>query len=91
MNKSELIARVAEAASLSKSDAADAVDATFRAIESALKEGDDVRIVGFGSFMVTRREASMRRNPATGKQMKVPATNVPKFKAGKALKEAVNS
>jgi len=91
MNKTELIANVAEAANLSKADAAGAIDATFSAIESALQKGEEVRIIGFGSFQVSSRKESVRRNPSTGKPMTVPAAKVPKFKAGKALREAVNS
>ena len=90
MNKSDLISMVADDANLSKTDAAAAVEATFKTIQSALKKKDDVKIIGFGSFLVTHRKASKRMNPATKKQMMVPAMNVPKFKAGKALKEAVN-
>ena len=91
MNKTDLISKVADEANMTKSDAAEAVEATFKTIESALKGGDDVRIIGFGSFQVSHRKAATRRNPATGKPMQVPASRVPKFKAGKALKEAVNS
>lgn len=91
MNKTELVARVAEDTDMSKTDAAEAVDATFNAIVSALKAGDEVRVIGFGNFVVTHRPAAMRRNPATGKQMQIPATMVPKFKAGKTLKEAVKN
>ena len=91
MNKTELIANVADAAKISKTDAADAIEATFTTIENALKGGDEVRIIGFGSFQVANRKESVRRNPSTGKPMTVPAAKVPKFKAGKALREAVNS
>lgn len=90
MNKTELIAQVAEEANLSKEAAAEAVDATFANIASALRSGDDVRIVGFGNFQVTQRKASMGRNPRTGEAIHIPASRVPKFRAGKALKEAVN-
>ncbi len=90
MNKKELIDRVAQEAELTKESAAAAVDATFDSIVSALQTGDSVRIVGFGNFEVTKRKASTGRNPRTGEPMKIPASNVPKFKAGKALKEAVN-
>lgn len=90
MNKTELIARVAEVSGLSKPDAGSAIDATFQVIEETLKAGDDVRVVGFGSFQVSERKASMRRNPATGEQMSVDAKRVPKFKPGKLLKEAVD-
>jgi len=91
MNKTELINSVAESAKMSKTDAAEAIEATFATIENALKSGEEVRIIGFGSFQVANRAESVRRNPSTGKPMTVPAARVPKFKAGKALREAVNS
>ena len=91
MNKTELIASVAEETNMSKADAAEAVEATFAVIERSLKNGDEVRIIGFGSFQVADRKESVRRNPSTGKPMTVAAAKVPKFKAGKALREAVNS
>lgn len=91
MNKNELVAAVADAAGLSKADATKAVDATFSTIQSTLVAGGDVRLVGFGSFVVTRREESKGRNPSTGAEITIPASNQPKFRAGKALKEACNS
>jgi DNA-binding protein HU-beta len=91
VNKNDLIARVADKAGMSKSSAQDAVDATFGEIEAALSGGDDVRIVGFGNFAVTHRSASTGRNPRTGEPIQIPASKIPKFKAGKALKEAVNT
>lgn len=91
MNKTELISRVAEKADLSKEAAAEAVDATFAQITSALQGGDEVRIVGFGNFQVTERKASTGRNPRTGDPIDIPASKVPKFRAGKALKDAVNA
>jgi len=90
MNKKELVAAVADGADLTKDDAGAAVDALFETIEKVLKKGDEVRIPGFGSFKVTRRSARDGINPATGKKIKIKATNVPKFQAGKGLKEAVN-
>ncbi len=90
MNKTELVALVAQKAQMSKESAAEAVDATFDGIESALRSGDTVRIVGFGNFQVAHRKASNGRNPRTGEPIQIPASNIPKFKAGKALKEAVN-
>jgi DNA-binding protein HU-beta len=90
MNKQNLIDAVAEASGLTKADAGKAVDGTFDAITAALKKGDEVRLVGFGSFSVAKRKASTGRNPRTGEEMKIPASNQPKFKAGKALKDAVN-
>ena len=91
MNKNELIAKVAEDASLTKSNAGDAVDATLNNILKALKSGDDVRIVGFGSFTVTSRAAGEARDPRTGAKIHRPASKTARFKAGKALKEAVNT
>lgn len=91
MNKKELIDRVASETEMSKDEATAAVDATFDSIVTTLKGGGSVRIVGFGNFEVSRRKASTGRNPRTGEPMNIPASNVPKFKAGKALKEAVNS
>ena len=90
MNKNDLISAVAETSSLSKSDAANAVEGVFDAIQKALSGGDEVRLVGFGTFAVAKRKASMGRNPRTGEPMPIPASNQPKFKAGKGLKDAVN-
>ena len=90
MNKNELLAAVAESTGLSKADSASAVDAVFDCIVDALKGGDDVRLVGFGTFTVTRRAASEGRNPRTGEKIKIPASNQAKFKAGKGLKESLN-
>ncbi len=91
MNKNELIAVAAEKAGITKADAALAVDAVFDAVEATLKSGEDVRLVGFGTFSVSHRKATKGRNPATGAEIDIAATNVPKFKPGKQLKEAVNS
>jgi DNA-binding protein HU-beta len=91
VNKAELVAQVAKESDLSKDAAEKAVDATFKNIERALRGGDTVRIVGFGNFQVAQRKASTGRNPRTGAEVKIPASRVPKFRAGKALKEAVNS
>lgn len=90
MNKNELVSAVAEAAKLSKGDAQAAVDAVFSAITTELKNGGDVRLVGFGNFSVSKRAASTGRNPRTGAEVKIPARSVPKFTAGKGLKDAVN-
>lgn len=90
MNKNDLVAAVAANASLSKADAGKAVEATFDSITSALKGGSEVRLVGFGTFSVTSRAASQGRNPRTGERIMIPASKQPKFKAGKALKDAVN-
>ena len=90
MNKNDLINAVAETG-LTKVDAAAAVDAVFGAIVGSLKSGDDVRLVDFGTFSVKHRPASEGRNPRTGEKLQIPAANVVKFKAGKGLKDAVNS
>ncbi len=90
MNKTDLINEVAKKTKMTKEQASDAVDATFSCIEDALKQEDTVRIVGFGNFQVAKRKASTGRNPRTGEEVKIPASNVPKFRAGKALKDAVN-
>ena len=90
MNKNDLIAAVANSTGLSKSDSASAVDSVFDAIAGALKGGDEVRLVGFGTFSVTKRAATTGRNPRTGDTISIPASNQPKFKAGKGLKDAVN-
>ena len=90
MNKQDLVAKVADKADISKQKAAQAVDAVIDAIKASLKKGDDVRLVGFGSFTVTKRAATTGRNPRTGEPIKIPASKRPKFTAGKELKEAVN-
>lgn len=90
MNKQELIGSVAEMTGLSKGDAVKAVEAMFEAISTALKTGKEVRLVGFGTFTVSKRKASTGRNPRTGEPMKIKASSQPKFKAGKGLKDAVN-
>ncbi|MFT6660007.1 HU family DNA-binding protein [Maritalea sp.] len=90
MNKNDLIAVAAEKAGITKADAASAVDAVFDAIEGTLRDGNEVRLVGFGTFSVSHRKATKGRNPATGAEIDIAATNVPKFKPGKQLKEAVN-
>ena len=89
MNKTELIAAVAEKTDLSKKDADAAVSAVLGAITDALKAGDKIQLVGFGTFEVGNRAAKQGRNPRTGETMTVPASKVPAFKAGKALKDAV--
>ncbi len=90
MNKNELIAAVAEAAGLSKIQAQGAVDAVFSTITSELKKGGDVRLVGFGNFTASKKEASTGRNPITKEIVNVPARVRPKFSAGKGLKDALN-
>ncbi|WP_316862696.1 HU family DNA-binding protein [uncultured Cohaesibacter sp.] len=91
MNKNELISAVAEKAELTKAQAGEAVDAMFDIISDTLKGGDEVRIIGFGNFSVTERAATEGRNPRTGDTIQIPASKTPKFKAGKGLKDAVNS
>jgi DNA-binding protein HU-beta len=90
MNKNDLIAAVAEQTGMSKAGAGQAVDATFDAITASLKSGQEVKIIGFGNFVVAKRAASTGRNPRTGEQIKIAASKTPKFKAGKGLKDAVN-
>ena len=90
MNKAELIDAVAEDSGLKKSEAARALDSAIENITSALKGGDNVTLVGFGTFTVRRRDARMGRNPRTGEAIQIKASNVPGFKAGKALKDALN-
>lgn len=90
MNKNELVAAVAEEAGIEKGKAQAAVDAVFSVITGELKNGGDVRLVGFGNFSVSKRAASTGRNPQTGEAVKIPARTVPKFSAGKGLKDAVN-
>ena len=89
MNKAELVAAVAEKAALSKKDSEKAVNAAFEAITCALADGDKVQLVGFGAFEVKSRNARVGRNPRTKEEIKIPASRVPAFKAGKALKDAV--
>lgn len=91
MNKNELIAAVAEKAGLTKGQAGDAVDAALGAITGTLASGDEVRLLGFGNFVVANRKATTARNPQTGAVVNVPASKAARFKPGKALKEAVNN
>ncbi len=90
MTKAELIAAIATQAGLSKKASAAAVDAFTDTVAKALKKGDKVQLVGFGSFGTVKRAARTGRNPQTGASVKIPASVAPKFKAGKALKDAVN-
>ena len=89
MNKAELVAAVAEKTALSKKDSEKAVNAAFEAITAALVGGDKVQLVGFGAFEVKERNARVGRNPKTKEEIKIPASRVPVFKAGKALKDVV--
>jgi DNA-binding protein HU-beta len=90
VNKNDLVSLVAERVGFSKADATKAVDGVFDAITHALKRGNEVRVVGFGTFTVSKRQASQGRNPRTGAPIKIPASKQPKFRAGKGLKDAVN-
>jgi len=90
MNKTELIDAIAKQAGLSKADAGKALNATTDAVTAALKKGDTVTLIGFGTFKVTKRAARTGRNPQTGKEIKIAARKAPGFTAGKALKDAVN-
>jgi DNA-binding protein HU-beta len=90
MNKTELIDQIATSAEISKAAAGRALDATVDAIKAALKAGDSVSLIGFGTFSVGERAARTGRNPRTGETLKIKAAKVPKFSAGKGLKDAVN-
>ncbi|MEY3805100.1 MAG: hypothetical protein RL667_1222 [Pseudomonadota bacterium] len=90
MNKSDLIARIASTAGISKAAAVRALDATTTSITAALKKGDLVTLIGFGTFYLGKRAARNGRNPRTGATIKIKAANSPKFRAGKSLKDAVN-
>jgi DNA-binding protein HU-beta len=90
VNKSELIDAIADSADLSKAAAGRALDAAVETVKKALKKGDMVTLVGFGSFYIGKRAARTGRNPRTGATIKIKAAKVPKFRAGKALKDAVN-
>lgn len=89
-NKSDLIDAIAKSADISKAAAGRALDATIEAIKGALKSGEDVNLVGFGTFYVGERAARSGRNPRTGATIKISAAKTPKFRAGKGLKDAVN-
>jgi len=90
MNKTELVSAIAEKAGLSKTQAAAALDAAMEAVTEALKKGEQVSLIGFGTFKVGERAARTGRNPQTGETIQIPAAKVPKFTPGKALKDAVN-
>jgi DNA-binding protein HU-beta len=90
VNKNDLVAELASNTGLSKTDATRAVDEVFDIITKVLKSGDEVRLVGFGTFNVTSRAATQGRNPRTGETIQIPASKQPKFRAGKGLKDAVN-
>jgi DNA-binding protein HU-beta len=90
LNKVELVDAVSAGSGLSKSDAGKAVEAVFDSIAAELRQGNEVRLVGFGTFLVTKRAASEGRNPRTGEPVQIPASKQPKFRAGKGLKDTVN-
>ena len=90
MNKNDLVAALADSAGLTKADAGRAVDGVLACITNSLHKGKDVRLVGFGTFSVAKRNASEGRNPRTGEKIEIPAAKRPRFSAGKALKDAVN-
>jgi len=90
LNKTELISEVAQKTNITKKDADKIVNAFFSTIETALKAGEKVQLIGFGTFEVRERQARKGRNPQTGQEISIPATKVPAFKAGKALKDAVD-
>lgn len=90
MNRNELVDAVASKTDLKKTEAGRAVDAVFESIEGALKKGDEVRLVGFGTFSVAHRAASEGRNPRTGQKIKIAASKQAKFRAGKGLRESLN-
>ena len=90
MNKADMIEHIAQAAEISKSAAERAVDAMVGAVKSSLKKGDSVTLVGFGTFYAGARAARVGRNPQTGAEIRIAAAQVPKFRAGKALKDAIN-
>ncbi len=89
MTKAELVEKIANGAAISKAQASRALDATLDAIKGALKKGQKVTLVGFGTFAVSKRKARKGRNPQTGEEIKIPAMKVPRFTAGKAFKDAI--
>ncbi|MSQ53897.1 MAG: HU family DNA-binding protein [Betaproteobacteria bacterium] len=90
MNKSEMIEHIAQSAEISRSAAERAIDALVVAVKASLRKGDEVTLVGFGTFHAAMREARSGRNPRTGAEIQIAAARVPKFRAGKALKDAIN-
>ena len=89
MNKGDLVNNVAKTSGLTKVDAERAIEATFQTITKTLKKGEEIRLIGFGTFLITHRKATEGRNPRTGQKLKIPAKRLPKFRPGKQLKEAV--
>jgi DNA-binding protein HU-beta len=90
MNKTQLIEEVVKSTNLSKADAGRAIDVVFQSISKALKDGEEVSLVGFGTFTVRERSARTGRNPQTGEKIDIKASKIPSFRAGKALKDSVN-
>ena len=90
MNKTELVNAIAEKAGISKKDATSALDAFTAVVTEELKKGEKMSLIGFGTFEVSKRAARTGRNPQTGAEMSIPASNAPKFKVGKALKDSIN-
>jgi DNA-binding protein HU-beta len=90
MNKAELIERVSKETSISKSDVEKTLNSTIDTIKKSIKKGDDVKLIGFGTFTRSKRQARTGRNPQTGTEIKIPACNVPKFKPGKEFKDLIN-
>ena len=90
MNRGEFVAAISEQSGLTKADADRAIEAMFKVVKKALKSGDSISLVGFGTFVVRKRAARSGRNPRTGATIKIKASKVPAFKAGKALKDALN-
>jgi DNA-binding protein HU-beta len=90
MNKAQLVEQLASQMDLTKADCERVIDSTIETIKKAVKKGEDVTLVGFGTFTKAKRKARMGRNPQTGEAIKVPASTVPKFRAGKAFKEFLN-
>lgn len=91
MNKNDLISAIAERSELSRADAAKVVEGVLTAITQSLQKGEDVRLVGFGTFALATRAASVGRNPRTGEEIQIPQSKQPKFKVGKALKDALQA
>ena len=90
MNKNELVSAMANATNLNQTQSAEALQAFIDTVKSQLRSGSEVKIIGFGTFKISRRKATTGRNPRTGEPINIPASNQPKFSAGKALKEGVN-
>lgn len=90
MNKAQLIEAISQSANVTKVDAENCLNSAIDSIKKAVKKGDDVTLIGFGTFTKAKRKARMGRNPQTGKEIKIPAMNLPKFRAGKEFKDSIN-